>query len=74
MVRRGGNISVDLYLFVLLHKTKFMNKIKFEGCQVGDNSAKSIKRGHKNIIRSRNLVAVWPPPKVAEKGPEKRCL
>ena len=47
MVRRGGNISVDLYLFVLLHKTKFMNKIKFEGCQVGDNSAKSIKRGHK---------------------------
>ena len=47
MVRRGGNISVDFYLFVLLHKTKFMNKIKFKGCQVGDNSAKSIKRGHK---------------------------
>ena len=27
--RRGGNISVDLPLFVLLYKTNFINKLKF---------------------------------------------
>ena len=27
--RRGGNISVDLSLFVLLYNTNFMNKLKF---------------------------------------------
>ena len=27
--RRGGNISVDLSLFVLLYNTHFMNKPKF---------------------------------------------
>ena len=27
--RRGGNISVDLSLFVSLYNTNFMNKLKF---------------------------------------------
>ena len=27
--RRGGNIYVDLSLFVLLYNTNFMNKLKF---------------------------------------------
>ena len=27
--RRGGNISLDLYLFILLYNTNYRNKLKF---------------------------------------------
>ena len=41
-LRRGGNISVDLSLFVLPYDTYFMNKLKFNDFGLTKNERKKI--------------------------------
>ena len=41
-LRRGGNISVDLSLFVLPYDTYFMNKLKFNDFGLTKNEKKFI--------------------------------